>query len=179
MRVNFNRDFLLRAAEEILRFKVNDQVQGRVGGRQEMDGERKPQEKSTANSRREKSIANSRRKGPEEAHRRPQVKESGETLDRRRAGVSSIVTRDRRESCEEAAVPKIIQVVDSQSGEVVDNSPRQWVPMMQELAFHCGRGRRGRDPTSETALRPWNERSDLTSWTATVKSRETIEEEDC
>ena len=44
--VNFKRDFLLHAAEEILRFKVNDQVQARVGGRQEMDGGRKPQEKS-------------------------------------------------------------------------------------------------------------------------------------
>ena len=47
------RDFLLHAAEEILRFKVNDQVQARVGGRQEMDGGRKPQEKSIANSRHE------------------------------------------------------------------------------------------------------------------------------
>ena len=28
--VNFKRDFLLHAAEEILRFKVNDQVQARV-----------------------------------------------------------------------------------------------------------------------------------------------------
>ena len=43
---------------------------------------------------------------------------------------------------------------------------------MQELAFHrAGRGRRGRDPTSVTALRPWN------NWShphrsATVKSRE-------
>ena len=58
--VNFKRDFLLHAAEEILRFKVNEQVQARVGGRQEMDGGRKPQEKSIANSKREKSIANSR-----------------------------------------------------------------------------------------------------------------------
>ena len=58
---NFKRDFLLYAAEEILRFKVNDQVQARVGGRQEMDGGRKPQEKSIANSKREKSIANSKR----------------------------------------------------------------------------------------------------------------------
>ena len=38
--VNFKRDFLLRAAEEILRFRVNDQVQARVGGRREMDGGR-------------------------------------------------------------------------------------------------------------------------------------------
>ena len=30
--VNFKRDFLLHAAEEILKFKVNDQVQARVGG---------------------------------------------------------------------------------------------------------------------------------------------------
>ena len=30
---NFLRDFLLHAAEEIVRFKVNDQVQARVGGR--------------------------------------------------------------------------------------------------------------------------------------------------
>ena len=98
---------------------MNDQVQGRVGGRQEMDGGRKPQEKSIANekskanNRREKSIANRRRKGQEEAHHRPQVKESGEKLERCRAGASSIVSRDRRESCEEAAVLKIIQVVKS------------------------------------------------------------------
>ena len=59
-----------------LRFKVNDQVQARVGGRQEMDGGREPQEKSIANSRREKCIANGRRKGQEEAHHRPQVKET-------------------------------------------------------------------------------------------------------
>ena len=58
---NFKPNFLLHAAEEILRFKMNDQVQARVGGRQEMDGGRTPQEKSTANSRREKSTANSRR----------------------------------------------------------------------------------------------------------------------
>ena len=105
--VNFKRDFLLHAAEDILRFKVNDQVQARVGVRQEMDGGRTPQEKSIANSRREKSIANSRReksiansrrKGQEEAHHRLQVKESGAGLERRRAGASSIVTRDRRES---------------------------------------------------------------------------------
>ena len=142
--VNLKRDLLLHAAEEILRFKVNDQVQARVGGRQEMDGGRKPQEKSIANSRREKSkangwqeksransrqekskansmreniIANSRRKGQEEAHHQPEVQESGEQLERRRAGASSIVTRDRRESREEAAVLKIIQVVESQSGE--------------------------------------------------------------
>ena len=57
--VNFKRDFLLHAAEEILRFSVNDQVQARVG-RQEMDGGRTPQAKSTANSRQEKSMANSR-----------------------------------------------------------------------------------------------------------------------
>ena len=121
--VNFKRDFLPHAAEEILRFKVNDQVQARVGGRQEMDGGREPQEKSTANSWREKSLANSRRKGQEEAHRRPLVKESGEKLERRRAGASSIVTRDRRESCEEAAVLKTVQVVNSQSGEVVITVP--------------------------------------------------------
>ena len=30
--VNFKRDFLLHAAEEILSFKVGDQVQARVGG---------------------------------------------------------------------------------------------------------------------------------------------------
>ena len=36
-----------------MRFKVKDQVQARVGGRQEMDGTRKPQEKSLANSRHE------------------------------------------------------------------------------------------------------------------------------
>ena len=48
--VNFKRDFLLHAAEEILRFKVNGQVQAR-GGRQEMDGGREPQDKSVANSR--------------------------------------------------------------------------------------------------------------------------------
>ena len=170
--VNFKRDFLLRAAEEISRFKVNDQVQARVGGRQEVDGGRKQQEKSTANSRREKSTANSRREksiansrrekstansrrekstansrreGQEEAHHRPQVKESGEKLGRRRAGASSIVTRDRRESCEEAAVLKMIEVVYSQS--------RPSVSMTQELAFHrVGRWRRGRDPTSETAF---------------------------
>ena len=97
-----------------------------------MGGGRKSQEKSIANSRRDKSIANSRRekntannrrKGQEEAHRRPQVKESGEKLERRRAGASSIVTLDRRESCEEAAVLKSIQVVDSQSGEVVITVP--------------------------------------------------------
>ena len=130
--MNFKRDFLLHAAEEILRFKVNDQVQARVGGRQEMDGGRVPQEKSIANSRRdksiaisrrEKSVANCRRKGQEEAHLRPQVKESGEQLERRRAGASSIATPDRRESREEAAVLKIIQVVDSQSGEVVITVP--------------------------------------------------------
>ena len=130
--VNFKRDFLLHAAEEILRFKVNDQVQARVGGRHEMDGGRKPQEKSRANSRREKSIANSkreksivhsRRKGQEAAHHRPRVKESGEMLERRRARANSIVTRDRRESCKEAAVLKLIQVVDSQSGEVVITVP--------------------------------------------------------
>ena len=120
--VNFKRDFLLHAAEEIMRFKVNDQVQARVGGRQEMDGGRKPQEKNIANSKREKSIANSRRKGQKKAHHRPQVKESGEKLERRRARASSIVNRDRRECCEEAPVLKIIQVVDSQSGEVVS----QW-----------------------------------------------------
>ena len=33
--VNSKRDFLLHAAEETLRFKVNDQVQARVGGRQD------------------------------------------------------------------------------------------------------------------------------------------------
>ena len=37
--VNFTRDLLLHAAEEILRFNVNDQVQARVGGG------RTPQEK--------------------------------------------------------------------------------------------------------------------------------------
>ena len=42
---------------------------------------------------------------------------------RRRAGASGIVTRDRRESCEEAAVLEIIQVVNSQSGEVVITVP--------------------------------------------------------
>ena len=35
---NFKRDFLLRAAEEILRFNVNDQLQARVGGRSTRDG---------------------------------------------------------------------------------------------------------------------------------------------
>ena len=35
--VNFTRDFQLHVAKEILRFKVNDQVQARVGGRQ-VDG---------------------------------------------------------------------------------------------------------------------------------------------
>ena len=172
MRVNLKRDFLLHAAEKILRSEVNDEAQARVGGRQEMDGGRKLREKSIANSRREKSIANSRReksiansrreksiansrrekniansrreksiansrrakniansrreksvansrrKGQDEAHHRPPVKESGEKLERRRARATSIVTRDRRESCEEAAVLKI-QVFDSQSGEVV------------------------------------------------------------
>ena len=44
-------------------------------------------------------------------------------LERRRAGASNIVTRDRRESCEEAAVLRIIQVVNSQSGEVVITVP--------------------------------------------------------
>ena len=59
--VNFKRDFLLHAAEEILRFNVNDQVQARVGGRHEMDGGRKQQEKNIANSRQKKrSMANSR-----------------------------------------------------------------------------------------------------------------------
>ena len=106
--VNFKRDFLLHVAEEIMRFKVNDQVQARVEGRQEMDGGRKPQEKNTTN-RREKNMANSRRKGQEETHLRPQVMESGEKLERRRAGASSIVTRDQRQSCEEAAALKIIQ----------------------------------------------------------------------
>ena len=72
--MNFKRDFLLHTAEEILRFKVNDQVHARIGGRQEMDGGRKSQEKSIVNSRREKIIANIRRKGQEEAHRRPEVK---------------------------------------------------------------------------------------------------------
>ena len=33
--VNFKRDFLLHAAEEMLRFQVTDQVHARVGGRQE------------------------------------------------------------------------------------------------------------------------------------------------
>ena len=103
--VNFKR--LLHAAEEILRFKVNDQVQARVGCRQETDGGRKPQEKSIANSKRE------------EAHHRPQVKDFGETLEIRQAGASSIATRDRCESCEEAAVPKLIQVVDRRC----DHSP--------------------------------------------------------
>ena len=63
------------------------------------------------------------RKGQEETHHRPQAEESVEMLGRRRAGASNIVTRDRRESCEEAAVLKIIQVVDSQSGEVVITVP--------------------------------------------------------
>ena len=88
-----------------------------------MDGGRKPQEKSIANSRREKTTANSRRKGQEEAHYRPQVKESCEKMERRPAGASSIATRDRRESCEEAAVLKMIQVVVSQFGDVVITVP--------------------------------------------------------
>ena len=120
---------------------MNDQVQARVGGRQEMDGGRTPQEKSMANSRREnlqlvkeqphsgtEGTHSGRKSGlaagkKEEAHHRPQVKESGETLERRRARASSIVTRGRREACEEAAVLQIIQVVDSQSGEVVITVP--------------------------------------------------------
>ena len=44
-------------------------------------------------------------------------------LERRRPRANSIVTRDRRESCKEAAVLKVIQVVDSQSGEVVITVP--------------------------------------------------------
>ena len=107
----------------ILRFKVNNQVHARIEGRQEMDGGRTPQEKSTANSRRKKIMANSRRKGQEEAHRRPQVKEFGAKLERRRAGASNIATRDQRESCEEAAVLQIVQVANLQSDEVVITVP--------------------------------------------------------
>ena len=53
--VNFKREFLLNATEEILRFKVNGQMQTRVGGQQEMDCGCKSQEKSIVNSSREKS----------------------------------------------------------------------------------------------------------------------------
>ena len=56
--VNFKRDFLLHAAEE-----VQGERPGAGAGRRSTreDGGRKPQEKSIANSRREMSIANSRR----------------------------------------------------------------------------------------------------------------------
>ena len=176
--VNFKRDFLAHAAEEILRFKVNDLVQARVGGRQEMDGGRKPQEWSIANSKREKNVANSRRTRQEEAHHRPQVKESGQTLERRRAGASSILTRDR-ESCEEAAVQSRWSI---RSLARLRSQSRPSVSMMKELAFRpVGRGKRGRDPTSETTLHPWNKWSDLRRWQqqSRVESRGSIEEEDC
>ena len=112
-----------------------------------MDGGRKPREKSIANSMREKSIDNGRReraqptaseRGQEQAHHRPQVKESGEKLEGCRAGASSIVTRDRRESCEEAAVPKIIQVVDSQSGEAVTAAPTVGFNDVRTRVPSCG-----------------------------------------
>ena len=80
-----------------------------------IDGGRKSQEKR---ERSQRQAETTRRNAS-----RPKVKESGETLERRRAGASSIVTRDRRESCGEAAVPKMIQVVDSQSDEVVITVP--------------------------------------------------------
>ena len=111
-----------------------------------MDGGRKPQEKSIANSRHEKNTANSGRKRQEEGHHRPQVKESGEKLERRRARASSIVTRDRRESCEEAAVPKIIQVVDSQSGEVVTTVPTVGLNEARTRVSSCGTCEAGRRP---------------------------------
>ena len=72
-----------------MRFKVKDQVHARVGGRQELDGTRKPQEKRWPTAGMKSGPAAGKK---EEAHHRPQVKESSGTLERRRAGASSIVT---------------------------------------------------------------------------------------
>ena len=76
---------------------MNDQVQARVGGRQEMDGTRKPQEKSISNSKRQKSTANSR------------YEERTYSWRGRRSTSPTLL--------------KIIQVADSQSGEVVITVP--------------------------------------------------------
>ena len=99
---NFKRDILLCAAKH--------------GGR--------PGAGAGCRLTREKSVANGRRKGQEVAHRRPQVRESGEKRKKgHRAGASNIVTLDRRESCEEAAVPKIIQGGRFAAWRSSDHSP--------------------------------------------------------
>ena len=158
---NFKRDFVLYAAEEILRFKVVDQVQTRVGDWQEMDCGRKSKRKS----RREKSVVDDKRKGQEEVYSRSQVKESGEKLQWRREGASSIATRVRRESCEEAAVPKIIQVIDSHYDKNLRSIVRN-VGDEDETDLW--------DVITTMEQMTWS-----TSLTALVKSRESIEEEDC